>query len=439
MSTWRLEVGRAEVAVDEARDVLVEAERRGGCSRGRSGRAPGPSACRRPPGRARRGHRCIFSGRGARGASWSRWASAWRRASARRSASAGSVGRPGAIGRPIRRSGRPRSGAVASPAATLARPDPAGLADERHALPLDGVEAHPERRGLLLGDLADVGGLLVGRHRPAADDALRLADHQPGEVVAVHAPPRRGEQVVRALEPDLERGERRVGLQPVALVDQLAGRRRSARRGSCARPRRPDHRLAVRPRPPRPRPGPAVADRRALEPGDRQDPGDAGRQERLVGRRQVGRRQAALDRPEADARRPSRAATTGSSRAGSRSRATASRAPAGHRRARRTRKMLAVVPSDRWPSIGQEQRVVGARAARLEPGVDVVGARRRLERRPAGWPGRAGRPTRRGAGRARGGRPAAATTGQAWIAMVGVDDLVGRQQAATAERRRARP
>ena len=61
--------------------------------------------------------------------------------------------------------------------------------------------------------------------------------------------------------------ERRVGLQPVALVDQLAGARRSARRGSRLPSSPRDHRLAVGPRPPRPRPGPAVADRRALERG----------------------------------------------------------------------------------------------------------------------------------------------------------------------------
>ncbi len=44
----------------------------------------------------------------------------------------------------------------------LARADPAALAAERHALALDGVQAHPQRGGLLRRDVADVGALLVG-------------------------------------------------------------------------------------------------------------------------------------------------------------------------------------------------------------------------------------------------------------------------------------
>ena len=82
----------------------------------------------------------------------------------------------------------------------------------------------------------------------------------------------------------------------------------------------------------------------------------------------------------------------------------------------------------------QEERVVGAGPARLEPGVDVVGAGRGLERRERVGRVAPDRPRRRGGGRARGGRPAAATTGQAWIAIVARDDLVGRQQTAAAER-----
>src|SRR6185295_19620299 len=96
-----------------------------------------------------------------------------------------------------------------------------GLADEGHPLALDGVEAHPQRGGLLLGDLTDVPGLLLGRHRPAADDRLGFADHQPREVVAIHAAPRRREEVVGPLEPDLERRERWRGLQPLAFLHQL--------------------------------------------------------------------------------------------------------------------------------------------------------------------------------------------------------------------------
>ena len=170
-------------------------------------------------------HRCIRSGRGALGASWSRWASALARASARRSARAGSVGRP-------LRSGGRSTGPATLPArrrppgaARRRRPDAARLADERHPLALDGVQAHPQRRRLLRRDLANVGGLLVRGHRSAADDALGLADHEPGQVVAIHAPPRRREQVVRALEPDLERAQRRIGLEPLPFGHELAGRR----------------------------------------------------------------------------------------------------------------------------------------------------------------------------------------------------------------------
>ena len=234
----------------------------------RVGRRDGPRAADRRDERL--GHRCIFSGRGARGASWSRCASARRRASASRSARAGSVGRPD------------RSGARSGPdRRRRRRPDPAGLADERHPLALDRIEAHPQRGRLLLGDLADIGGLLVGRHRAAADDPLRLADHQPGEVVAVHAPPRRREQVVRALEPHLERRQRRVRLQALALVDEgavrvdevvaLHGRSRRRRRPGSS-PRDPpapgaSTARAVRRRSARPRSGSPAGPRRRTTTG----------------------------------------------------------------------------------------------------------------------------------------------------------------------------
>src|SRR4029079_8601379 len=84
------------------------------------------------------------------------------------------------------------------------------------------------------------------------------------------------------------------------------------------------------------------------------------------------------------------AATTASSPAGSRSRATASRA----RHAGPGRCWPSCPPTDarRWsgrarrrprhytPFYGEEERVSRAGAAALEPRVDVVGARRRLER-----------------------------------------------------------
>ena len=93
----------------------------------------------------------------------------------------------------------------------VAEPDPSGLTEEGHALALHCVKAHPQRGRLLLGDLADVGSFLVGRHGTTADRSLGLADEQPRQVVAVHAPPCRREQVVGQLQPDLERAKRRIG------------------------------------------------------------------------------------------------------------------------------------------------------------------------------------------------------------------------------------
>ena len=65
-----------------------------------------------------------------------------------------------------------------------------------------------------------------------------------------------------------------------------------------------NHRLAIRPRPTRPRSGPSVTDRGAVEPGHGQDPGHAGAQERLGGAAQVVATEVALDRPETDPLRP---------------------------------------------------------------------------------------------------------------------------------------
>src|SRR5436190_2348530 len=95
----RLERRGPEVAIDETLDVLVEAQAEDDVvARHGIGWTNRPLAADRRHADVRRLHRCIFSGRGARGASWSRWASAWRRASARRSARAGSVGRPARSG-----------------------------------------------------------------------------------------------------------------------------------------------------------------------------------------------------------------------------------------------------------------------------------------------------------------------------------------------------
>ena len=242
MSTCGLEVGRAEVAVDEPGNVLVEPEPQQQVVAGDRVGWRDASGCRRRPGpmpaRSRDARSSLHPvGSWARGgAPWSRCSSACRRASARRSARPGSGGRPARSGarsdgslRRRRRSGDRRR--------APRRPDP-GLADERHPLALDGVEAHPQGGRLLLGDLADVGRLLVGRHRSPTDDPLRLADHQPGQVVAIHLSPRRREQVVRPLEPDLEAAERRLARGVARPHRPAPGWRRSARHASSTSPRR---------------------------------------------------------------------------------------------------------------------------------------------------------------------------------------------------------
>ena len=145
--------------------------------------------------------------------------------------------------------------------------------------------------------------------------------------------------------------ERRVGAQPVALVDELARPADELVAGHAGPSPGADHRLAIRARPSRPGSGLPVADRRPVEPGDGQDAGHARRQERLVGGGQVGAGEPALDRPEPDPRAPAEQPGPGRARAGSRSRATAWRARAPVVGARRTRKMFAVVPSDRWSSM----------------------------------------------------------------------------------------
>ena len=185
--------------------------------------------------------RCIRSGRGARGASWSRCSSARRRASARRSA------RPGSSGSPLRSGARSRapgsvvaravtSGGVdaasaAGPPSRRASPDAGRRSPSPPDSPTNGIRCRSAASRLIRSaavfwdrHLSDVVGLFVERHRPAADDPLRLPDHQPREVVAVHVPPGRLEQVVRSLKPDLERAERRVASKPLALVDEATGR-----------------------------------------------------------------------------------------------------------------------------------------------------------------------------------------------------------------------
>src|SRR5207247_1052700 len=56
----------------------------------------------------------------------------------------------------------------------------------------------------------------------AALRGLWAPDHEPGEMVAVHPAPRRGQQVVRQLQPQAQAPEARGRLQPIAFGDELA-------------------------------------------------------------------------------------------------------------------------------------------------------------------------------------------------------------------------
>ena len=207
--------------------------------------------------------------------------------------------------------------------------------------------------------------------------------------------------VLRGAAADVPAGSARTGSMSAKRPETRAKRLGGARRAACAvrgsawrssrrgrgaeglrrgRPlSRAEHRLAVGAGAQRPRAGHAVADGVAVEPGDRQDPGDRRRHERLV----AAASSSGVSQPSTGrrpTRPPSAGARSASCRAGSRSRAPASPAPRRRRARVRTRKMFAVVASDRWPDIVRKTRVVGAGPARLDPRVDVVRAGRRLER-----------------------------------------------------------
>ena len=162
------------------------------------------------------------------------------------------------------------------------------------------------------------------------------------------------QQVVRQLEPDLERAQRRLRDEPLALVDRAGASRRSARRGSPARVLAvADHRLAVGPGPAastaraarrrsaRPRSGSPAGSPATLD--DRNASSAAARSARGRAAPSTGRsptRAAPGEQPRA--RRP------GQDRAVERRRRELERP---RRRRGRTRKMLADVPSDRWSSM----------------------------------------------------------------------------------------
>ena len=140
----RFERGRPEVGVDQARRLLVEAQPEQQVVAGDGVRLRDrPRSTDRRDARGR--HRCMRSGRGARGASWSRCSSACRRASASRSASDGSIGQ---AGRPGARSTRGPARGPAS-VARVAEPTPPVSPTNGMPLALDRVEAHPQRGRLL--------------------------------------------------------------------------------------------------------------------------------------------------------------------------------------------------------------------------------------------------------------------------------------------------
>ena len=240
------------------------------------------------------------------------------------------------------------------------------LAPERHALALDGVEAHPERGGLLRGDLADVGRLLGGGHRAGRErrpSACRPSATRGGSGPC--PPGRRRAARRRAGATSAATSRDRLRLDPLALLDEPAGPRDQLRAGHPASTPRPrgqrhlvDPALARRGRTPQ-GPGAPVPIGRAVERVDRLGAGDAAREDRLVGVRDVGRREPALVARSPTRRRVRRAATSASCRPGSpRSRGgVASSSPVGH-------EQLAVVPRLRLPSsVGKIASSAPARSA----------------------------------------------------------------------------
>ena len=199
----RLQRGRPVVRVDQPGRVLVEAQTEQQVVTGDRVR-PGNRAFRRPPGRAappsplhalgarraRRGRDAPRPGGarrpGARRATGPGAARAWQAA---RRLHPARHSRPDRFARVGRRAPRRRSRrGTASPAAPPRRGSCA-------ARPSSAPPPHGRRPLLLRG------------HRAPTDRAFRLPDEQPREVVAVHAPPRRRQQVVGQLEPDLEGAE----------------------------------------------------------------------------------------------------------------------------------------------------------------------------------------------------------------------------------------
>ena len=381
MSTSALSVGRPEVAVDEARDVLVEPEAEqevvaaiGVGLRDLARAADGRDAA------VRRGSVTAASGpaAGARRSPWSRCASASRRASARRSARVGSAGRPGSIGQPG------RSGAAVDGAAAGRLAGPMPPVSPTNGIPWRSTASRLIRSAAVfwVGDLADVGRLLVGASsagRGRCPSACRPSATRGGSGPCSPSRDSRSSDSCSQIWSAPSDGWA-TSRSPSAMSCRVRGDELVAGHGRPRR-RRADHRLAVgagaqRPRP-RACPSPIGAPSNAVTG---RMPATLERQERLVGARR-GRRASAAPSTGAARRAPPSPSShdrvvpgriaqssDGVASSSAPSRAEPDEEDVGARRLRQV-----VVD-------GQEQRVVGAGPARLEPRVDVLGAGRRLQR-----------------------------------------------------------
>ena len=227
------------------------------------------------------------------------------------------------------------------------------------------------------------------------DDGGRLADHQPGEVIPIHAAPRRGEQLVGELQPHPQRAQRWVArsrrspssiscrVRVISSSRVIAGRdrRRPVWPVSCSIASRSARARSVH------GPRPAIADRRAIERRHRQDARHARRQERLIRGGEVPVAQQRLDRAQSDPDRPAeqpRPGRPGQDRA-------------VERRGRQLRLPVAARGgpgrcSPTFPPTGDRLTVRNSAssapgAARLEARVDVLRAARSSSTPPSGFCG----------------------------------------------------
>ena len=293
-----LQVGRAEVAVDEARDVLVEPQREQQVVARDRDPGPGTLASRRRP-----------------------------RGSAER--------------RRVRSSARHCRAGTARPATDRPSPGPAPIARpprrERHALPLHRVEAHPQRRGLLAR--RPRGRRPPPRPPSSAGRERRASACRPSATRGGSGPSCPTPSTAARRRAGATSGATRAtagGLESLALLDEPPGpgdQLRPRHRAACDRPPR-DTSSIQRSRASRTRrqtgPGGPSPIGRAVERDDRQDAGDAAREERLVGGGEVGAARGAAPTGRSR-RRPAMPEQPGPHRAGQDRRRPAAASPARRR------------------------------------------------------------------------------------------------------------